>query len=71
MAAPLMVGMTPGVTVEGSYIIRITALDATTGNVVSGVNVTSAAFIATDLQGSQPELPPSPVTGAYTQAEDS
>lgn len=44
-----MVGMTPDVTVEGAYIIRVTALSATTGNVVSGVNVTSAAIIATDL----------------------
>ena len=49
MAAPFEVGMTPDVTVEGAYVIRFTALDAATGNLVSNVNVTSAAIIARDI----------------------
>ena len=49
MPAPLMVGFTPNIIVEGAYIVRITALDATTGNVTAGVKVTSAAILAEDL----------------------
>ena len=49
MAAPLVVPMTPGITVSGDYIIRVTALDATTGNLVTGVNVSAGAILATNL----------------------
>lgn len=49
MAAPLMVGFTPNIIVEGAYTVRVTALDATTGNVVSGVNILDAAILAHDV----------------------
>lgn len=52
MAAPLVVPLTPGITVSGDYIIRVTALDAATGNLVTGVNVSAGAILATDVAGS-------------------
>ena len=49
MAAPLVVPMTPGLTVSGDYIVRVTALDATTGNLVTGVKVSAGAILANDV----------------------
>lgn len=44
-----MIGFTPGITVDGGYTVRLTALDATTGNTVAGVNVSAAFVLATDV----------------------
>lgn len=68
MAAPLVVPMTPGITVSGDYIIRITALDATTGNLVTGVKISAGAILASNviplvlptLTGGLPILVPGP-----------
>lgn len=49
MPAPLMVPLTPGITVESGYTIRLTALDPTSGAVVSGVNISQSAILATNL----------------------
>ena len=49
MAQALVVPLTPGITVEGGYTIRLTAIDPNTGNVVSGVNVSKALILATNL----------------------
>ena len=52
MAKPIIVPMTPGLTASGNYIVRLTALDPTTGAVVSGVNITGGAILAIDLSPS-------------------
>jgi hypothetical protein len=38
-AQPLIVSMPPGLDLAGGSVIRVTALDPATGNVVSGVQV--------------------------------
>lgn len=43
--------MAPGIEVVGDYIIRVTALDATTGNTVAGVNVSNVVITGDDLSG--------------------
>jgi len=65
MAKPLMVGMTSPYDVEGGYLIRIAAIDATTGLDVVGVNVLNAFILATDNTdtGANPPLPV--VSGDY------
>lgn len=52
-----MVGMTPDITVTGPFIIRIAALDATTGANVANVNVSSAAILAFDVSDQGFSLP--------------
>ena len=49
MPKPLTVPMTPGISVSDNYIVRITALDPTTGAVVSGVNVSLSAILGIDV----------------------
>lgn len=58
-----MVGFTPGITVDGGYSIRLTALDATTGNTVAGVNVSTAFVLATNLipEDETPNQPKGPI----------
>lgn len=47
MAAPVTAALPPGLDLPGGYTLRFTALDPTTGALVSGVTV-SAATILTD-----------------------
>lgn len=54
MPAPQIVPLTPGITVESGYTIRLTALDPTTGSVVSGVEISASAILATNLTASEP-----------------
>jgi len=51
MAAPMMVPLTPGLIVADNFVIRITALDPTTGAVVSGVKVSQTAILGVDVSG--------------------
>jgi hypothetical protein len=67
MAAPLMVGMTSPYDVSGGYLIRIAAIDATTGSDVAGVNIQNAFILATDNTEDEPPPNPDPANGAYTQ----
>jgi len=55
MAKPLMVGMTSPYDVEGGYLIRIAAIDATSGLDVAGVNVLNAFILATDNAADETE----------------
>lgn len=47
MAAPVVASLPPALDLPGGYTVRFTALDPTTGAVVSGVTI-SAATILTD-----------------------
>ena len=49
MAAPIIVPLSPYLTVSGNYTIRFTALDPNTGAVVTGVKVSLGAITGTDL----------------------
>lgn len=55
MPAPLMVPLTPGLSLAAGYTLRLTALDPTTGDVVSGVNVSAAAILATNIASTPAE----------------
>lgn len=70
MPAPTVIPMTPDIIVSDSYTIRVTALDPSTGAVVSAVKVDGFAFLARNLVASAAPEPvsPSPVSGAYTSA---
>lgn len=59
MAAPLTAAIPPGLDLGAGYVVEFTALDASTGAVVSGVNVSNAALLVTNVQGGDlaPTLP--------------
>jgi len=61
MAEPLKAGMAPDLILDGSYKVRLTAVDATTGAVVSGVIVSEVAIQATDLAGTLQDQAPMPM----------
>jgi hypothetical protein len=61
MAEPLKAGMAPDLIIDGSYKVRLTAVDATTGAVVAGVIVSEVAIQATDLVGSFSDQAPMPM----------
>lgn len=44
MAAPQNAALPPDLELTGDYTIRLTAIDATTGNLVTGVVVSSASY---------------------------
>lgn len=44
MAAPQNAALPPDLELTGDYTIRLTAIDATTGNLVTGVIVSSASY---------------------------
>jgi len=71
MAKPLMVGMTSPYDVEGGYLIRIAAIDATSGLDVAGVNVLNAFILATDNaegQANPQDLAPTPLVVPSNEA---
>lgn len=51
MPAPLTAPMPPDLELDGNYTIRLTAVDPTTGAVVSGVTVSNLAMQVVDLTG--------------------
>ena len=51
MSAPLELPLPPNLELDESFQIRVTALDATTGNVVAGVNVGSVTLIVDNIVG--------------------
>lgn len=61
MAAPLIAGLPPGLELGAAYIVRVNALDATTGNVVTGVNVSNVTIEAQDLSGASDQVTLEPV----------
>lgn len=57
MPQPVTAGLAPGIQLEGGYIVRVTALNPTTGNVVSGVVVSSVSM---QVNAADPEAPNAP-----------
>lgn len=51
MAQPLVVGLPPNLEFTSGYLIRVTALDPTTGATVSGVTVSDVTFQVGDEGG--------------------
>ena len=52
MSQPLVVSMAPNIIVSGGYTLRVTAVNAATGAVVAGVNISDVSFEVEDLRGS-------------------
>lgn len=52
-AAPLIAGLPPDCVLSAGYIVRITALDPTTGATVAGVTLSDISFFVTDLIGQE------------------
>ena len=52
MAQPLTIALPPDHILTGAYTVRLTAISATTGAVVSGVNVKNVTMQVEDLGGS-------------------
>lgn len=50
MSAPLLAPMPESLDVQAGYTIRVTALDPTTGALVSGVKVTTVVLTADQVQ---------------------
>lgn len=51
MAKPYTAGIPPQLDLDAGYTIRLTALDPTTGAVVTAVNVSSLVIMALNLGG--------------------
>lgn len=51
MPIPLVAGIPPDLDLADGYVIQFTALDATTGAVVSGVTVSDASLLVANLTG--------------------
>lgn len=51
MAAPMKAGIPPDVDITDGYIVQFTALDAATGAVVNGVNVSEASLLVVNVHG--------------------
>jgi hypothetical protein len=66
MSQPLIVTLPPNLQLWEGCVIRVTALNPTTGAVVSGVNVKNITIEADQLEGSESDLAVGPfmlVTG--------
>ena len=51
MSQPIELPLPPDLDLDDTYQIRVTALNATTGQVVSGVNVGTVTLIVTNVSG--------------------
>ena len=51
MSEPLIVALPAGLDMNDAYQIRVTALDPTTGDTVSGVNVGTVTLIVESVSG--------------------
>ena len=51
MSAPLELPLPPNLELDDTFQIRVTALDATTGNVVAGVNVGTVSLLVDNIAG--------------------
>lgn len=49
MPAPMKTGLPPDCILSAGYIVRLTALDATTGATVAGVTLSDITFFVTDM----------------------
>ena len=62
MPAPSVAAMPPELHLPAGYVIRLSALDPTTGNAVAGVRVKQFSLVVTDVVGGTGE---GLVTGAW------
>lgn len=51
MPTPLIAGLPPECVLSAGYVIRLTALDPTTGAVVTGVTLTDVSILVSQLTG--------------------
>jgi len=51
MPQPLKAGLPPNLDLTGNFVVRMTALDPTTGAVVSGVTVSAFTMMVVNLGG--------------------
>lgn len=51
MAQPLIGGITPDLALDSDYQIQFTALDASTGAVVTSVNISNASILVRNVKG--------------------
>lgn len=61
MAQPLVAGLPPSLALSSGYVIRLTALDPTTGAAVSGVRVTDVSYFVRPLTAADETESPSPL----------
>lgn len=54
MAAPLKTSMPPDVIIDSGYMLRIAALDSTTGNAVANVNISNMVIEVETIAGELP-----------------
>lgn len=54
MAQPVTTGIPPGLTLGPNYIVRLTAVDPTSGDVVSGVTVSNTSLTVLQLSPGSP-----------------
>lgn len=60
-AEPLEGGLPPDCELSAGYVIRLVALDPTTGATISGVSLSEVSLFVTDLQGNLGDLTPDPL----------
>lgn len=51
MSQPLELPLTPDLDLDDTYMLRVTALDPTTGSVMAGVTVEAVSLIVDNLAG--------------------
>ena len=61
MPQPLIAGLPPDCELPAGYIIRVTALDPTTGATVGGVALSDVSLFVTDLHDNAQDLTPDPL----------
>lgn len=61
MPEPLIAGLPPDCQLSAGFVIRLTALDPTTGVAVTGVEITEGSLLVTDVHGNIDNLAPDPL----------
>lgn len=61
MPQPLIAGLPPDCQLQAGYIVRVTALDPTTGASVGGVTLSDVSLFVTDVHGNVDDLTPDPL----------
>jgi hypothetical protein len=60
VAQPLIVALPPGLSLRGGCTITVAAIDPSTGNVVTGVNVSNVTIEVDQTMGSEGDLESGP-----------
>lgn len=56
MALPVVAGLPPALDLTAGYIVRVSAVDPTSGDLVSGVKIGSVVITASSPGGAGPQL---------------